>query len=75
MGDASDGLLHCELNPTNTSKLHVCAVNFLNTTPLVWGMLHGPQQGLFDLDFDANGQMVYKITGSAAASLSQTAGR
>ena len=27
------------------------AVNFLNTTPLVWGMLHGPQQGLFDIDF------------------------
>jgi chorismate dehydratase len=29
----------------------VCAVSFLNTTPLVWGMLHGPQKGLFDLDF------------------------
>jgi len=26
-------------------------VNYLNTAPLVWGMLHGPQQGLFDLDF------------------------
>jgi predicted solute-binding protein len=39
------------LNPTTTSKLRVCAVSFLNTTPLVWGMLHGPQQGLFDLDF------------------------
>lgn len=26
-------------------------MNFLNTTPLVWGMLHGPQQELFDLDF------------------------
>jgi predicted solute-binding protein len=32
-------------------KLRVCAVSFLNTTPLVWGMLHGPQRGLFDLDF------------------------
>jgi len=39
------------LNPENASKLRVCAVNFLNTTPLVWGMLHGPQQGLFNLDF------------------------
>jgi predicted solute-binding protein len=29
----------------------VAAVSFLNTTPLVWGMLHGPQRGLFDLDF------------------------
>jgi len=26
-------------------------VSFLNTTPLVWGMLHGAQRGLFDLDF------------------------
>jgi chorismate dehydratase len=31
--------------------VRVCAVSFLNTTPLVWGMLHGPQRGLFDLDF------------------------
>jgi chorismate dehydratase len=29
----------------------VAAVSFLNTTPLVWGMLHGPQRGLFDLEF------------------------
>jgi chorismate dehydratase len=39
------------LTPPETSKLRVCAVNFLNTTPLVWGMLHGPQQGQFELDF------------------------
>jgi predicted solute-binding protein len=26
-------------------------VSFLNTTPLVWGMLHGPQTGMFELDF------------------------
>jgi chorismate dehydratase len=26
-------------------------VSYLNTTPLVWGMLRGPQQGLFELDF------------------------
>lgn len=29
----------------------MCAVSYLNTTPLVWGMLHGPQRDLFDLDF------------------------
>lgn len=44
-------MLHWGLTSKNTGKLRVCAVNFLNTTPLVWGMLHGPQQGLFDLDF------------------------
>jgi len=29
----------------------VCAVSYLNTVPLVWGMLHGPQRDLFDLTF------------------------
>lgn len=30
-------------------KLRVCAVRYLNTTPLVWGLLHGPQRDVFDL--------------------------
>jgi predicted solute-binding protein len=29
----------------------VCAVSFLNTAPLVWGLVHGRQRGLFDLTF------------------------
>jgi chorismate dehydratase len=29
----------------------VCAVSYLNTVPLVWGMLRGEQTGLFDLLF------------------------
>ena len=33
------------------SKPRVCAVDYLNTSPLVWGLLHGPQQGLVDLTF------------------------
>ena len=32
-------------------KARVCAVSYLNTSPLVWGLLHGPQQGLLDLEF------------------------
>ena len=28
------------------------AVSYLNTVPLVWGMLHGAQKDLFDLSFD-----------------------
>jgi predicted solute-binding protein len=39
------------LHPSQGNRLRVCAVSFLNTTPLVWGMLRGPQRGLFDLDF------------------------
>ena len=32
-------------------KRRVSAVGFLNTSPLVWGLLHGPQQGAFDVHF------------------------
>jgi chorismate dehydratase len=32
--------------------LIVSAVSYLNTWPLVWGYLHGPQRGLFDFRFD-----------------------
>lgn len=33
------------------AKLRLCAVSYLNTAPLVWGMTHGPQRGAFDLRF------------------------
>jgi chorismate dehydratase len=33
-------------------KSRVCAVSYLNTTPLVWGLLHGPQKGTLDLRFE-----------------------
>lgn len=29
----------------------MCAVSYLNTVPLVWGMLHGEQKGMFELVF------------------------
>jgi chorismate dehydratase len=32
-------------------KPQVSVVSYLNTVPLVWGMLHGGQRGLFDLSF------------------------
>lgn len=32
--------------------LLVSAVSYLNTWPLVWGFLHGPQKGLFNFRFD-----------------------
>lgn len=32
-------------------KPRVCAVSYLNTSPLVWGALNGPQKGLLDLTF------------------------
>jgi predicted solute-binding protein len=32
--------------------LLVSAVSYLNTWPLVWGFVHGPQKGMFDFRFD-----------------------
>lgn len=36
--------------------MRVSAVSYLNTWPLVWGFLNGPQRGLFDLQFDLPSQ-------------------
>ncbi|MGH9627892.1 MAG: menaquinone biosynthetic enzyme MqnA/MqnD family protein [Bryobacteraceae bacterium] len=47
-------MLHFGLKPEATAlhdKVRVCAVSYLNTVPLVWGMLSGPQRGVFDLSF------------------------
>ena len=33
------------------AKLRLCAVSYLNTAPLVWGMLHGPQRDIFKVSF------------------------
>lgn len=33
------------------AKLRLCAVSYLNTAPLVWGMLHGPQRDIFEVSF------------------------
>ena len=36
--------------------MRVSAVSYLNTWPLVWGFLHGSEQGLFDFRFDLPAQ-------------------
>jgi chorismate dehydratase len=38
-------VLNCSL------PLRLCSVDYLNSAPLVWGLLHGPPQDLFDLSF------------------------
>lgn len=42
-------------------KLRVCAVSYLNTVPLVWGMLHGAQRGLFDLSFSVPSECAERL--------------
>jgi chorismate dehydratase len=39
------------LPPESLEKPKVCAVSYLNTAPLVWGMLYGPQRDRFELEF------------------------
>ena len=41
-------------------------MSFLNTTPLVWGMLHGPQQGIFELDFRVPSGCAEQLASGAA---------
>lgn len=36
---------------TPATKPRVSVVSYLNTVPLVWGMVHGDERGLFDLSF------------------------
>ena len=36
---------------TDISRLRVSVVQYLNSVPLIWGMLHGPQQGKHELQF------------------------
>ena len=45
----------------------MAAVSYLNTVPLVWGMLHGPQQADFDLDFSVPSECARRIESGVAA--------
>jgi predicted solute-binding protein len=64
MSDYVD-LLHWALIETHP-RLRVCAVSYLNTSPLVWGMVHGPQQGRFDLDFRIPAECADRLACGAA---------
>ena len=55
------------LNPTNSiPRLRVCAGSFLNTVPLVWGLRHGKQRGLFDLLFRVPAECADMVASGAA---------
>lgn len=40
----------------SSEKIRACVVSYLNTVPLVWGMLHGRQRERFDLTFGVPAQ-------------------
>jgi chorismate dehydratase len=48
--------------------LRVSAVSYVNTWPLVWGFLHGSEQGLFDFRFDLPAQCAAAL-GSGGADI------
>jgi len=56
------------LNPKAASalRLRVCAVSYLNSAPLVWGMLKGPQRGLFELEFAVPAQCAERLAAGRA---------
>lgn len=37
--------------PTPLARPRVAAVSYLNTVPLVWGLEHGPQRGVFEISY------------------------
>jgi predicted solute-binding protein len=47
-------------------RRRVCAVSYLNTSPLVWGLMHGPQTGVFDLAFTLPAECADRLRSGAA---------
>ena len=58
-------MLDCSLTRLHP-PIKVCAVSYLNTAPLVWGMLHGEQQGAFDLSFRVPSECAGAVASGAA---------
>ncbi|MEO7145089.1 MAG: menaquinone biosynthesis protein [Bryobacteraceae bacterium] len=60
-------MLHwCLTQQISPTKPRVCAVSYLNTVPLVWGMLHGPQRDFFDLSFALPAVCADRLAGGSA---------
>ena len=60
-------MLHCALIPVlPPARPRVCAVSFLNTVPLVWGMMHGPERDLFDLSFSVPSECADRVADGSA---------
>ena len=65
--DSHPTMLHCALGPVlPSSRPRVCAVSFLNTVPLVWGMLHGDERGIFDLSFSVPSECADRVASGQA---------
>lgn len=47
-------------------KPRICAVSYLNTAPLVWGLLHGPQRGAAELSFAVPSECARRVVAGEA---------
>ena len=47
-------------------RLRLCSVDYLNSAPLVWGLLHGAPQDLFDLTFRVPSECADLVASGAA---------
>ncbi len=47
-------------------RRRVSAVRFLNTSPLVWGLVHGPQRGIFDVHFSLPSECAEELRAGGA---------
>ena len=65
-GRTVEGLVNCGLSHDISKRPRVSAVSYLNTSPLVWGMLHGPQRDLFDLEFHLPADCADRLAGGDA---------
>lgn len=61
-------MVNSDLSHAVPSKLRprVCAVSYLNTIPLVWGALHGPQRSEIDLTFAVPSICADRVAGGMA---------
>ncbi len=59
-------MITCDLRGSNQAipLPSVAAVSYLNTVPLVWGFLHGPQSGLIDLSFSVPSECARRLARS-----------
>jgi Predicted periplasmic solute-binding protein len=66
-------MINCNLPPRNSiaprppaARLRVCAVSYINTLPMVWGMTHGSQQNYFDLSFSVPSECADRLADGRA---------
>lgn len=62
------GLVHLYLSISGgiEGKPRICAVSYLNTAPLVWGLLHGPQKDAAELSFAVPSECARRVVAAEA---------